>query len=186
MSARGLLLGVAIGLVLWLFLWWMVSLTHRSFDPAAVETVATDVSLPKFEAPSTTTTTTLPPATTTTARARTAPTVIAASASRPTPAPVVDGAWSCGGDLPPCWVMNRENPDRDLTAYNSGSHHEVGYTGGNPEGDSTASGKWQFVRDTWAGFMGYVNAADAPWQVQDEKARQLWAGGRGCSHWAAC
>ena len=30
---------------------------------------------------------------------------------------------------------------------------------------STASGKWQFL---------------------DERARQLWAGGRGCSHWSAC
>lgn len=127
-----------------------------------------------------------PPTTTTTARARTAPTerrtMRAASAA---PA-IVDGAWSCGGDLPPCWVLNRENPNRDLTVYNGGAHHEPGYTGGNPEGDSTASGKWQFLRSTWNGFMGYINAADAPWEVQDEKARQVWAGGRGCAHWSAC
>jgi hypothetical protein len=127
-------------------------------------------------------TTTSSTTTTTVARARTAPTIRAASAA---PA-VIDGAWSCGGDLPPCWVMDRENPQRDLTVYNGGAHHEPGYTGGNPEGDSTASGKWQFLRSTWNGFMGYVNAADAPWEVQDAKARQLWAGGRGCSHWAAC
>lgn len=122
------------------------------------------------------------PTTTAAARARTAPTVRTASASRV----VIDGAWSCGGDLPPCWVMDRENPNRDLTVYNGGAHHEPGYTGGNPEGDSTASGKWQFLRSTWNGFGGYVNAADAPWEVQDEKARQVWAGGAGCRHWSAC
>lgn len=112
-------------------------------------------------------------------RARTAPTTSA-------PARAEAGAWGCGGDLPPCWVLDRENPNRDLTAYNGGAHHPAGYLGGNPEGDSTASGKWQFLRSTWNGFGGFVNAADAPWQVQDAKARQVWAGGRGCSHWAAC
>lgn len=124
--------------------------------------------------------------TTTTARARSAPTERRTYRAASAAPAVVDGAWSCGGDLPPCWVMNRENPQRDLTVYNGGSHHEPGYTGGNPEGDSTASGKWQFLRSTWNNFMGYVNAADAPYQVQDEKARQSWAGGRGCAHWSAC
>jgi hypothetical protein len=107
-------------------------------------------------------------------------------ASVAAPTPVVDGAWSCGADLPPCWVLNRENPNRDLTVYNGGAHHEPGYTGGNPEGDSTASGKWQVTRGTWSGFRGFTNAADAPWDVQDEFARMLWNHGRGCSHWAAC
>lgn len=120
--------------------------------------------------------------TTTTPRARTAPNIRAASAA---PA-VVAGDWSCGGTLPPCWVMDRENPNRDLTVYNGGSHHEPGYTGGNPEGDSTASGKWQFLRSTWNGFGGFVNAADAPASVQDAKARELWADGRGCRAWSAC
>lgn len=114
------------------------------------------------------------------------PTTIRSAPSERTAPAVVAGAWSCGGSLPPCYVLNRENPNRDLTVYNGGSHHPVGYTGGNPEGDSTASGKWQFLRSTWANFRGYVNAADAPWQVQDEKARLLWADGAGCSHWKAC
>jgi hypothetical protein len=93
--------------------------------------------------------------------------------------------WSCGADLPPCWVLHRENPNRDLRAYNGGCHYPPGYAGTNPCG-STASGKWQFIRSTWAMFGGFVNAADAPWQVQDEKARQTWAHGAGCSHWSAC
>lgn len=36
------------------------------------------------------------------------------------------------------------------------------------------------------GYGGYMNAADAPVGVQDDKARLLWANGRGCRHWAAC
>ncbi len=54
----------------------------------------------------------------------------------------------------------------------------------NPTED--ASGKYQFVRGTWNNFGGYRNAADAPEAVQDEKAREEWAGGAGCSHWSAC
>lgn len=142
--------------------------------PAPVEVIH------KFAPPSTSTAAKAqPPA----QRARTAP--MHTASARPAPT-VVDGAWSCGGDLPPCWVLNRENPNRDLTVYNGGAHHEPGYTGGNPEGDSTASGKWQFLRSTWNRFMGYVNAADAPWQVQDAKAREVWADGRGCRAWSAC
>lgn len=98
------------------------------------------------------------------------------------------GGWGCGGDLPPCWVLKRENPNRDAKAWNGGCHAPVGYTGGPPcrRGRSTASGKWQFIRSTWGKFGGYLNAADAPLSVQDAKARALWAGGRGCSHWSAC
>jgi muramidase (phage lysozyme) len=51
---------------------------------------------------------------------------------------------------------------------------------------STASGKWQFINSTWAGFGGYAEAWMAPESVQDDKARQLWAGGSGCGHWSAC
>ena len=85
----------------------------------------------------------------------------------------------CGGDLPPCWVMHRESKG-DIRIWNGGCYN------GPCRGGSTASGKWQFVRGTWGGFGGYRNAADAPEQVQDAKARHLWAGGRGCSHWSAC
>lgn len=76
----------------------------------------------------------------------------------------------CGGDLPPCYVMMRESGG-SLTARNP---------------SSSASGKWQFLDSTWAGFGGYTSAYLAPESVQDAKARALWAGGAGCSHWNAC
>jgi hypothetical protein len=76
----------------------------------------------------------------------------------------------CGGDLPPCYVMMRESRG-NITAQNP---------------RSTASGKWQFLDSTWAGFGGYAKARYAPESVQDAKARQLWNHGRGCSHWNAC
>lgn len=78
--------------------------------------------------------------------------------------------YPCGGDLPPCYVKQRE----------SGGN----YNARNPS--STASGAWQFLDSTWAGFGGYPSAYLAPPDVQDERARQLWAGGAGCSHWSAC
>lgn len=76
----------------------------------------------------------------------------------------------CGGDLPPCYVKQRESGG-NYQAYNA---------------SSGAAGAWQFIPSTWAGFGGYASARDAPPEVQDEKARALWAGGAGCSHWAAC
>lgn len=76
----------------------------------------------------------------------------------------------CGGDLPPCYVKWRE------------SHGD--YNAQNPT--STASGAWQFLDSTWAGYGGYPSAWLAPPDVQDERARELWAGGAGCSHWSAC
>ena len=77
---------------------------------------------------------------------------------------------ACGGDLPPCWVMMRESKG-DIHARNP---------------RSSASGKWQFIRSTWAGFGGYSDAYLAPESVQDAKARILWNHGRGCGHWSAC
>ena len=88
----------------------------------------------------------------------------------PAPAPASYGSGACGGDLPPCYVMMRESGG-DPTAQN-------------PSGD--ASGKWQFIDSTWAGYGGYAKARYAPESVQDEKARALWAGGAGCGHWSAC
>ena len=58
--------------------------------------------------------------------------------------------------------------------------------GGDRGGYSTASGAYQILDSTWAGFGGYSHAADAPPAVQDEKARQLWNGGAGKNHWKAC
>lgn len=96
----------------------------------------------------------------------------AAAATRG-PAPAVHAAaatGACGGDLPPCYVMMRESRG-SLTARNP---------------SSSASGKWQFIDSTWAGFGGYAHAYLAPESVQDARARAVWAHGAGCSAWSAC
>lgn len=75
---------------------------------------------------------------------------------------------ACGGDLPPCCVMNRESR-------------------GNPQAvneSSGAAGKWQFMPGTWNNYGGYSSASQAPESVQDAKARQVYAGGAGASNWA--
>ena len=94
----------------------------------------------------------------------------AAAAAKARAAQAASSHGSCGGSLPPCWVMRRESGG-NIRAKNP---------------SSSASGKWQFIRSTWAGFGGYAEAWQAPESVQDAKARQLWAGGRGCGHWGAC
>jgi hypothetical protein len=95
----------------------------------------------------------------------------AARGARPTSRPSRVAAPStgrCGGDLPSCEIMERESGG-SLTAQNP---------------TSSASGKWQFIDSTWNDYGGYPTAADAPEDVQDAKARELWAGGAGCSHWS--
>ncbi len=77
------------------------------------------------------------------------------------------GNGQCGGNLPPCCVMNRESGG-NITAQNP---------------TSSASGKWQFLSSTWGNYMGYPTAASAPEWVQDKRAAELWAGGAGASHW---
>ena len=62
----------------------------------------------------------------------------------------------------------------DSYIYSGGCYFPIGYTGPACT-DGAASGKWQFLRSTWAKFMGYINAADAPEDVQDAKARITWA-----------
>lgn len=126
-----------------------------------------------------TTTSTLPPATTTTTVAPTTTSVApphrqTAPASGPATGVGQVNGYPCGGDLPPCWVLARESGG-DPTAVNP--------TGC---GGHTCGGLWQFDPRTWAGFGGYRHAQDAPAEVQNQAARQLWAGGSGCSHWAAC
>lgn len=103
----------------------------------------------------------------------------------PAPAPVQPASWPislqpCGGDLPPCHVKQRESGG-DYSIWNGGCHN-----GPCPGAASWASGAWQILPSTWAGYGGYANAADAPPEVQDAKARELWAGGAGCGHWSAC
>lgn len=77
----------------------------------------------------------------------------------------------CGGDLPPCYVKQRES---------GGDYGAVNPTGC---GGYTCGGAWQFDPRTWAGYGGYQYAQDAPPDVQDAKARELWANGAGASHW---
>lgn len=92
----------------------------------------------------------------------------------------------CGGTLPPCYVLKRESGG-DARVWTGGCYLPIGYTGLNPcNRRSTASGLWQITRSTWAGFDGYVNAADAPVDVQNARAAELWDGGNGCGHWSAC
>lgn len=79
----------------------------------------------------------------------------------------VYGSGACGGDLPPCSVMWCESRG-SLTAQNP---------------RSSASGKWQILDSTWNGYGGYSRAMYAPEDVQDAKARELYAGGAGRSQW---
>lgn len=157
-------------------------------EPEAVALPTRPAQLVTTTTSTTTTSTTVAPTTTTTA----------APVTTTTPPPVRPAhktvqrvhtasatSWPCGGDLPPCWVQHRENPQGDPAVWNGGCHAPPGWAGPGPCG-STASGIWQFLRSTWARFGGYLNAADAPPEVQNAKARQLWNGGRGCAHWSAC
>lgn len=60
-------------------------------------------------------------------------------------------------------------------------------SGGNPKArnPSGAAGCWQFMPGTWGGYKGYASADQAPVSVQNERAKQVWAGGKGASHWRA-
>lgn len=102
------------------------------------------------------------------AAASTQPAVVSVPRRRSgTVSAAVYGSGACGGDLPPCSVMWCE------------SHGSL--TAQNPR--STASGKWQILDSTWNGYGGYSRAMYAPEDVQDAKARELWAGGAGASQW---
>lgn len=66
----------------------------------------------------------------------------------------------------PSQIINRES---------GGDYHAVNCS-------STASGKYQVLDSTWAGFGGYSRAVDAPPEVQDEWARQAREAA-GCRPW---
>lgn len=80
---------------------------------------------------------------------------------------VVYGSGACGGDLPPCSVLACESHG-NLVAQNP---------------HSTASGKWQILDSTWAGYGGYERAMYAPEEVQDGRAREIYRNGAGRSAW---
>lgn len=135
--------------------------SHAEFDAAPVHVIAT---------------TTLPPTTTRpprAARSKVTPSVPSPSIRPMNVTGSVNG-YPCGGDLPPCWVLRRES---------NGNPRAVNARGC---GGRSCGGLWQFDPRTWANFGGYPRAELAPPDVQNAKARLLWAGGRGCSHWAAC
>lgn len=50
----------------------------------------------------------------------------------------------------------------------------------------TPSGAYMITRGTWNGYGGYTFAFQAPPEVQDAKASELWADGRGKGHWRSC
>ena len=80
----------------------------------------------------------------------------------------------CGGDLPPCSVAHDESGG-SYTAFNA--------TGCDGRG---CYGKWQFSGE-WACKLGLpCDLSHATPEQQDAAARTLWAGGAGCSNWAAC
>ncbi|MGI8425099.1 MAG: transglycosylase family protein [Actinomycetota bacterium] len=61
------------------------------------------------------------------------------------------------------------------------------YTAQNPR--SSASGKYQMINGTFQGTKagkqsGYKRAKDAPPEVQEAAAIELWDNGRGASHWS--
>ncbi len=142
---------------------------HRA--PATTEATTSTTASTTTQSPTTTaapTTTVAPPTTVppTTAAPVTQPPATQPPAPQPAPQPVsVHGA--CGGNLPPCCIMMRESGG-DPSAVNP---------------SSGASGKWQFMPDTWANYGGYPTAASAPEWVQDQRAAQVWAGGAGAGHW---
>lgn len=76
----------------------------------------------------------------------------------------------CGGSLPSCSIMACESKG-NIRAENP---------------HSTASGKWQHLDSSWDNFGGYAHASDAPEDVQDAKAREMWRGGAGRGHWREC
>ncbi len=80
----------------------------------------------------------------------------------------------CGGDLPPCGIAHLES---------GGNYSALNPTGCNGQ---SCGGKWQFAPSTWNNYGGYRFAQDAPPELQDQKAREIWDEGRGCQHWDAC
>lgn len=92
----------------------------------------------------------------------------------PTASATLDPLAPCGGDLPPCSVAHDESGG-SYTAFNA--------TGCDGRG---CYGKWQFSGE-WACKLGLpCDLSTATPEQQDAAARTLWAGGAGCSNWAAC
>ena len=77
-------------------------------------------------------------------------------------------------------------PQFDNGTYAIPTYIVMRESGGNYKAEnptSTASGAYQFVDGTWDNYGGYHHASDAPPHIQDQKAAQVWDGGRGWRHW---
>jgi septal ring factor EnvC (AmiA/AmiB activator) len=86
------------------------------------------------------------------------------SAGGPTPAGPTYGP--SGGWAIPYSIVLCESGGQNLTPNSAG-----------------ASGYYQILPSTWAGYGGYGQAYQAPKSVQDQRAAQLWNGGAGASNW---
>lgn len=144
-------------------------------DPTTTPTSSSSTTI----MPTTSTTTSSLPASTTTVRPVVAetPTVPPTSARRP--------ATTTIGDLPPTWICQRESRCTYGIVSNGGCSGWNCY------------GKWQFDPTTWRAVVHRYGLTDIPdwpptdWArvtpaMEDAVAAALWAGGRGCAHWAAC
>ena len=88
------------------------------------------------------------------------------SFSGATPTPVGPGPGPGGSYTIPSSVVQCESGGQNLTPNSAG-----------------ASGFYQILPSTWAGFGGYGQAYQAPKSLQDQRAAQLWNGGSGASNW---
>lgn len=76
-----------------------------------------------------------------------------------------------GGDPPPITICGQQAGSTDtvlatIRKLESGGNYRAQAAG------STASGAYQFLDSSWAGYGGYTHAKDAPPEVQDAKAAE--------------
>lgn len=120
--------------------------------------------------PAMTTTTSLPPPTTTTT-ALPPPAPRQPVRTQAATAPVQARVGACGGweaDVAARWPAEQVGTACRIIMCESGGNP----TARNPR--SSASGIWQFLKGTWAGYGGYAEAWLAPPHVQHDAAFALW------------